>query len=248
MIEVINNPWVVGIGGGTLSGLAVTFFSKKWLTKRDDKEFRQKVAIANQEILYAIRPCISESILPTKRVIIRVIVATARKYELEKRDLLTSVQVLQNLIKEVMDSSFISAKEKHRYCEMLSDLIDPPKQANTEENKQRCRDESEIFNKSVYSDYRSNLLTSVSIMLGLVVAVLSVFMFVSQSKQIYTPTANTALKFISTVLPTVISVVSIALVSSGMRLLSRKREQNSNVSIIAKENIQIFDKQNELTK
>jgi hypothetical protein len=72
VISWLNNTWVVGIGGGILSGLFVTYISRFWLSKRDNKEYRQKITTANQEILYAVRPCISEDVLPTRKVMYRL--------------------------------------------------------------------------------------------------------------------------------------------------------------------------------
>ena len=34
LLDWLNNPWIVGIGGGTLSGLLVTFVSRKVLSRR----------------------------------------------------------------------------------------------------------------------------------------------------------------------------------------------------------------------
>ena len=59
-MELFNNPWFVGIGGGILSGLIVAYISRLIFSRRDNREYAQKVSQANHEVLYAVRPGISE--------------------------------------------------------------------------------------------------------------------------------------------------------------------------------------------
>ncbi len=52
--------WAIGIGGGILSGLIVAYISRLIFSKRDNREYAQKILQANNEVLYAVRPGISE--------------------------------------------------------------------------------------------------------------------------------------------------------------------------------------------
>lgn len=122
-MELLNNPWVIGIGGGILSSLFVAWITRLIFSKRDNKEYLQKLKAANQEVLYAIRPGISEEIIPNPDVVSHLIAATSRRYDVDA-DLMYSVnEIASELIKEVMDSSFISAATKQSFCERLSKLI-----------------------------------------------------------------------------------------------------------------------------
>ena len=60
MEALLNNGWVVGIGGGILSGLIVAWLTRTLFSKKDQKELAINISSANREILYAIRPEISE--------------------------------------------------------------------------------------------------------------------------------------------------------------------------------------------
>ena len=60
-----SNPWVIGIGGGVLSGLLVTLITRYLFSKRERREYLQKVATANNEIIYTIRPAIAEKTIPS---------------------------------------------------------------------------------------------------------------------------------------------------------------------------------------
>jgi len=81
----LSNPWVVGIGGGTFSGLLVAWASRKLFSNKEDKEYAQKIASANQEVIYSLRPLISEAAFPTVAIVDSMISATSRKYKIEKK-------------------------------------------------------------------------------------------------------------------------------------------------------------------
>ena len=111
-MDWLNNPWVIGIGGGILSGLLVTLISRVVLSRRDSDEYTQKLQSANREIVYALRPGVSEGYVPDRQVVTFLINATARKYSVDTGDLLDPAAIGEELAKEIMDSSFISASTK----------------------------------------------------------------------------------------------------------------------------------------
>lgn len=121
-MDIFSNPWVVGIGGGILSGLVVAYISRLIFSKRDNREYAQKISLANHEVLYAVRPGISEGVIPTNGVLKSLIEATARKYTVDVSDMHDLNDVSSELIKEVMDSSFISAFAKNEFCEKLTSI------------------------------------------------------------------------------------------------------------------------------
>src|SRR3990167_2316033 len=121
-MDLLNNAWVVGIGGGILSGFVVAYISRLIFSRRDSREYAQKISQANHEILYAVRPGISEGVIPTNEVLRSLTSATARKYGVEISDMHDLNAISSELIKEVMDSSFISATAKREFCEKLSSI------------------------------------------------------------------------------------------------------------------------------
>jgi len=94
---VLNNPWVIGIGGGIFSGLIVTFISRLFLSRRDQREYAQKILGANREIIYAVRPGISEGIIHAVGVLDALVEATARKYGVDREDLYQPYEIAQDL-------------------------------------------------------------------------------------------------------------------------------------------------------
>ena len=121
-MEILNNPWFVGIGAGILSGLVVAYISRLIFSRRDSKEYAQKLSLANHEVLYAVRPGVSEGVIPTNIVLKSLISATARKYSVDEKDMHDLDDISSELIKEVMDSSFISASAKNDFCEKLTKI------------------------------------------------------------------------------------------------------------------------------
>ena len=168
----LNNPWVIGIGGGVLSGLLVTTISRYLLSRRESREHVQKVAAANQEILYAIRPGISEGRLPSSKAVLAMTAATARRQAVDSEDLFGPNEISQELVKEVMDSSFLSAEDKHQYCEKLAELDSAVKEDQSEQGavEEESRPRSEI------AEYREKMTRLTSMMMGLLAMTMTVFM------------------------------------------------------------------------
>lgn len=118
----LSNPWFIGIGGGILSGLVVTVITRYLFSKRERKEYFQKIATANNEIIYTIRPTIAEKVIPSDIMLDALFSATASKYSVDESDLHTKITLRNELIKEVMDNTFLSSQQKVDFCELLSIL------------------------------------------------------------------------------------------------------------------------------
>lgn len=122
MIEFFSNPWVIGIGGGLVSGVVVTSFSRLVLIRGQNRDYRQKVRTANTEIMHALRPSISEQALPPLEILDAVIAATAAKYSVQATDLYSRDTLANDLIKEIMDSGFLSAQQKLNFANLVGSL------------------------------------------------------------------------------------------------------------------------------
>ena len=160
------NPWVIGILGGILSGLVVTFLSRFLFSRKEKREYYQKVAIANKEVIYAIRPSISEGAIPDKAIVDCLIIATARKYSIDKKDMYTANEIAEELIKEIMDSSFIPGKLKNEYSSRLSVLIVPEIKENVVEERIKK------------AEYLNRMVTSFSASIGLMAALMTMIFII----------------------------------------------------------------------
>jgi hypothetical protein len=62
------NPWLIRIVAAIPSGVLVNWLTSLVLGRRENREYLRKVNGANREIVYAIRPGMSESEMPTPEV------------------------------------------------------------------------------------------------------------------------------------------------------------------------------------
>ncbi len=90
-MNIFGNPWVIGIGGGIVSGIIVTLITRHLFSRREQKEYRQRIETANNEIIYAVRPSIAEKMLPSRSILDSLFSSTARKYAVTKSDLYSEV-------------------------------------------------------------------------------------------------------------------------------------------------------------
>lgn len=162
MSEFIDNPWVVGIGAGIISSLVVALIIRFIFSRRDNREYMRRIAQANQEVLYAIRPGISEGVIPTNEVLKRLASATARRYGLDRSALYNLNEFAAELTKEVMDSSFISAETKEQFCEKLSVI----REERPETDRKGM---AEDYEKA--ARYRRQMVVTMSMMVGMMTAV-----------------------------------------------------------------------------
>ena len=176
-MNILDNPWFVGIVGGVLSGVAATWLSRLLFSKRDNREYAQKVAAVNREVIYSVRPGISEGNIPGVEVLNALVASTCRKYAVAVNDAFTVDQISEELVKEVMDSSFISSATKQDYCARLLAMQTPLPPAPEERVA--------VFKKaSVESieNLRSKMLTQMSAITGVMVATLTLFLTVFKDR------------------------------------------------------------------
>lgn len=121
-MEIINNPWITGIIGGIISGLIVYFITSRILSRKQNKEYSQKITTANNELLYIMRPLVVQKQIPSKEIMKSLIGSTARKHEVNKGDLLGIIPLADDLIREVMDNAFLESKQKIEFCDKINDL------------------------------------------------------------------------------------------------------------------------------
>jgi hypothetical protein len=218
MEELLSNGWVVGIGGGILSGLIVAWLTSTLFSKKDLREIAINVSSANREILYAIRPEISESSLPTVQVIEALKNATARKYKIEPSRLHGITEVVEELIKEIMDSSFISSSAKKDYCESLKTLI-PDKTIELE----ALSEDREVFVARV--EYREKMTSLLSLTLGTIAALATMLSFLKSSFE----SSSLIGKVTGSVFPMILVMFSVVLVMTAMQVALKLRHRKIRV-------------------
>lgn len=128
MDDLIANPWIVGIGGGVISSLIVFFITKFFLSKKENKEYEQKVRLATNEVVYAVRPLVIDKAIPANDVLAALQSAIAVKYGVKVSDVIGIKQLVCILVLEILSNSFLNSSQKNEYCNLLMTMKDDPKQ------------------------------------------------------------------------------------------------------------------------
>ncbi len=122
IFNFLSNPWIVGIGGGIISGFIVTLITRYLYGRKEQREYKQRVETANNEIIYTLRPTIAEKTIPAPEILDALFTATARRYRVNISDLLSKDELVSELMKEIMDNSFLSSNQKVEFCSLLSKM------------------------------------------------------------------------------------------------------------------------------
>lgn len=151
-MDILNNPWITGIGGGIISSLIVFFITQYLFRKKERREYLQKIKTANNEILYSIRPLVIDKKLPTNEVVSAIRLSTAKKYGIEQEDLYNTFSLYNDLVTEIMGNSFLSSDQKLDFFNLLKPM-------KSEQNTKEKVELLYILGKySIKSRYRSILL------------------------------------------------------------------------------------------
>lgn len=132
MEDFFSNPWVTGILGGIISGIIVYFITNFIFEKRQNKEYKQKISSANRDVIYLIRTCIPDGNMPDKILIDMLIDSVARKYSVNKIDMLNMNQIYSDISREIMDSYFIATEKKMELCGIVINSM------NSNDKIQQC--------------------------------------------------------------------------------------------------------------
>jgi len=124
MSDFIQNPWVVGIGGGLISGFVVYMITKFSISKKSNTEYYKQINQANSEVIRILKPYVADNGLPDKDILNAIISAVARKYLIQS-DEMYSIQIFcEELIKEIIDNVYVSNDMKKEYFKQLKQYID----------------------------------------------------------------------------------------------------------------------------
>jgi hypothetical protein len=121
---LLSNGWVIGIIGGLISSFVAAYFNDLRKSRRERKEIRQRIQIANNEIINSIRPLIAKKEATQPAHIDSLLRSTARKHDLNKEDLHSVSTLADDIITEIMDNAFLSPRQKTEYCKFASSIKD----------------------------------------------------------------------------------------------------------------------------
>lgn len=221
MLEIINNNWFIGIVGGSISGFLVWFITNYLFKSKQTQAYVQKVLSVNRELIYSLRSGISQKDLPNLEVLAALRSATSRKYSVDINDIYTNKELAEELIKEVMDSSFIPVESKASFCALLSPLI---KEELPKELKEQL-----LEDKKIRLDYKNDLIHTMSLTLSILVAVFTFLATVTQTMPNLSYIAND--KFlIGIIIPTLTALLATTVAIFSVRISRAKMKKRDDIS------------------
>lgn len=152
--------------------------------------------------------------MPTVEVIDALKNATARKYKIEPSRLHGIKEIVEDLIKEIMDSSFISSTAKKDYCEALKTLI-PEKTKELE----ALSEDREVFVARV--EYKEKMTSLLSLTLGTIAALATMLSFLKSSFE----SSSLLGKLMESVFPMILIMFSVMLVMTAMQVALKLRHK-----------------------
>ena len=210
-INFISNAWTIGIGGGIVSGFIVFWVTNFFFTKREKKEYLQRVKTANNEILYAIRPLIVSQKIPGQAIIESLILSTSRKYMVNTTNLYTTQRLVEDLIKEVLDNAFLDADRKLEYCNIVNKIVNQADKKNID----LTRDTPKTI---ISYEGKDTKVTEMSLILSVIAAIATLaFVLYDKNQERFIPT-----NLFSLLLPMAAVLASTMLVS----IFVKKKKKN----------------------
>jgi uncharacterized membrane protein len=121
-------------------------------------------------------------VIPSRQVVIALVNSTARRYAVAAGDLYGPQEIAEELIKEVMDSSFISSAKKAEHCAQLATLFQGAPAETIEETTVRVAAAESVSH--TISEYRRRTTTMVSMMAGILTATMTLMVSFMQISKV----------------------------------------------------------------
>jgi hypothetical protein len=117
-----DNPWVIGIVTGVLSGILLALITPVLLRKRRAREIAIRRERAAEDVLSALRPSVATSNFPTAPMVEAVRRAAAFNRGLDPKLAVSAPDLLDVLASEVLASAFVSPESRIGIVEKLLSL------------------------------------------------------------------------------------------------------------------------------
>lgn len=118
ILTILMNPWVISFTAAIIV-YAVSEYVKIF---REKKQYKQQVELANKEIISSLVNTIPEGELPSISTLFSIHKATAKKYNVSIDDMDSLTEIFDSIIKEIVDSNFLSYGDKIIYCDRIEDV------------------------------------------------------------------------------------------------------------------------------
>ena len=107
---------------GILISVIVFLLTRHFFSRNGKTDYMKKLEIANNEMLYSIRPLLVEKKVPSKEILVAVRFSTAKKYGVEQNDLYDEFSLTSDLVNETIANSFLTSDQKLEFCNLLQSI------------------------------------------------------------------------------------------------------------------------------
>lgn len=160
--KFFQNNWVLGICTGLISSIIV-YFLTTWLSFKISKhDYLKRVKLANDKVVLILKSYLVNNNLPSVKVIDAVIASVSREFDVKIVDLYSISIFCEELIRQIIENTYISNDIKNNYIENLIKSID----VNTDNSEIKTKSQTI---SSVFGRY--NVLVSIFIILGSIVGI-----------------------------------------------------------------------------
>ncbi|WP_224925840.1 hypothetical protein [Bacillus pumilus] len=217
-----ENPWIVGIGGGIISGLFVFYMTNFIFNKISKKDYFIKVHQSNKEMIGLLILSISEGELPSLKILNSLLSSLSRKYNVKLQDMYSIKEILEDLIREIFDTNFIAIDKKISISESLEEKII---QIESEEYKKK--EEKRIERNTYPNTNKLPLLVSTTVMAMTMTISVIFFLIYTNDKQISNLSMDNNMSFIAALLGGTLTIV-VTLMSIISTKISREKQSKAN--------------------
>lgn len=123
-IEFMQNAWVIGIAGGTISGIIVYYITVYVLDRKKKHDLKRNITYANNAVLDILRPYIANSGLPDKRELEAIINSISRQYGVKCSEMSSITVFYEDLVVEFIGNLYIPDEVKKKNIEKLLENIE----------------------------------------------------------------------------------------------------------------------------
>lgn len=137
--EFMQNAWVIGIAGGTISGIIVYYITVYFLAGKRNRDFKRNITLANNAVLNLLRPYIANSGLPDRKALKAIINSISRQYGVKCSEMNPISAFYEDLVVEFVSNLYIPDEVKKRNIEKLLESINALLQEETIKSVQEQR-------------------------------------------------------------------------------------------------------------
>lgn len=163
-IDFMQNAWVIGIAGGTISGIIVYYITIYVLDRKKRSDHKRNITYANNAVLDILRPYIANSGLPSKKELEIIINSISRQYGVKSSEMYSLTAFYEDLVLEFIGNLYIPNEVKRKNIEMLLENI------NTLKNETTIKSEQEQT-----QTVKEKTIQIIGIIVGTLSAIVSIF-------------------------------------------------------------------------